>query len=202
MSLSRSEQARINGAKSRGPRTPEGKARSSMNALKHGRRSRLAHAPSLPAFQSALDAALAHFAPRSTAESALVHQFAFSDAQLDLWRSIETALLDRISLATAPPPAGPGPWAAFTAALESHVNQSPLLPFVVRRIARFAAARNRAFRHLASLQSARLAAEPFAPGPDVRPADFLFSPIPLQNPSQPAQPKPLRPIPPVPGERR
>jgi len=73
-SSTRSDTARANGAKSHGPATPEGRARSSQNALRHGLTVRDAALPTVsvvlddesPAeFQLLLDSYLDEFAPTS-----------------------------------------------------------------------------------------------------------------------------------------
>ncbi len=146
---SRSEQARINGAKSRGPKTPEGKAVSSTNALRHGRRAKSAPAAGgEPAFLGLLNDYIAHLAPRSAVESALVRHIASADWQLARWRAVETALLDRLYERARPIGPDPNPIATLTCALEASVNESHLLVFIVHRIATHLADRTRALRAL------------------------------------------------------
>ena len=92
-----SEQARINGAKSHGPTSPEGKAKSSSNALKHGFAATINTVISIedkPAFDLHLQGIRASFNPQNYMEETLVDQLASIS-----WRQVrlvatETALLD------------------------------------------------------------------------------------------------------------
>ena len=72
--LSRSEQARINGAKSKGPVTEEGKSRSSKNAIKHNLTARtfLLTNEDLPEAQAMIDEYIRRFRPADRVESDLV----------------------------------------------------------------------------------------------------------------------------------
>lgn len=79
----RAEISRRNGCKSQGPRSPEGKARSRMNALKHGMTARI---PLLPgedeaAFRRQVDGLIEALDPRDAVEIALAEQ-----AALALWK--------------------------------------------------------------------------------------------------------------------
>lgn len=76
--VSKPEAARANGAKSRGPATPEGRAKSSRNSLRHGlsAKSVLLPAESHEPFQLLLDAHIQQFHPASPVEMDLVEAMA------------------------------------------------------------------------------------------------------------------------------
>ena len=94
-SLRKSESARENGAKSRGPKTEAGKQRSSQNALRHGLTSQTIVLPSEdPAdFERLLDSYLEHFRPASPVAVDLVHELAAAKWRLNRLALIETQLL-------------------------------------------------------------------------------------------------------------
>ena len=93
--VSKAEAARANGAKSRGPATPEGRAKSSRNSLRHGfsAKSVLLPAESHEQFQLLLDAHIQQFHPASPVEMDLVEAMAVARWRLRRIWAIETSLL-------------------------------------------------------------------------------------------------------------
>jgi hypothetical protein len=91
----KSETARINGAKSHGPITPEGKARSSANSRRHGlTASALIDGESDEHFQLLLADFMDHFQPQTAVETDLVEVMAISRWRLRRLLGIETHLFE------------------------------------------------------------------------------------------------------------
>ncbi len=91
----KSQTARTNGAKSRGPITPEGKARSSANSRRHGlTASVLIDGESDEHFQLLLADFMAQFQPQSAVETDLVEVMAIARWRLRRLLSIETNLFE------------------------------------------------------------------------------------------------------------
>ena len=95
-SLRRIDSSRANGAKSRGPITPEGKRISAMNALRHGlaAESVVLSTESRPRFQALLDSYMEKFQPRDQFEADLVEEMAVAKWRQRRSWSLETAAVD------------------------------------------------------------------------------------------------------------
>jgi hypothetical protein len=88
--------ARANGARSRGPKTPQGKARSSRNATRHGltSKSALIHDEPPETLQSLLDSYVQRFQPRDPVERGLVEVLVASRLRLRRIWAMETSTLE------------------------------------------------------------------------------------------------------------
>ena len=86
--MTRSEASRINGTKSAGPKTPEGKLRSSQNAFRHGLTAKTMATSGEDGgeFELLLNDYLSHYQPEGPVESALVRELAGIQ-----WRQIRLA---------------------------------------------------------------------------------------------------------------
>jgi hypothetical protein len=96
MSNARAEASRRNGARSRGPKTPEGKARASRNALKHGLRAakHLVLPAEDPGAFGALEAALLEeLAPEGAIQTVLARQVVSAAWRLARVERMEAELL-------------------------------------------------------------------------------------------------------------
>ncbi len=94
---SHSNQSRVNGAKSRGPTTPAGKSRSSMNAFKHGRYANNAVVltnEDCGAFEELVRAYIQRIRPVDPVEMRLTRELASIDWRLARIVALDTRLLD------------------------------------------------------------------------------------------------------------
>jgi hypothetical protein len=92
----KSDTARINGAKSHGPVTPEGRAKSSANSRKHGLAAKYALLPdeSADEFQLLLDDYTGQFQPQTAVETELVEVMVIARWRLRRLLTIDTKLFE------------------------------------------------------------------------------------------------------------
>ena len=93
----KAEQARINGAKSNGPTTPEGKHRSSRNAIRHGMTANehtVLEGESLHEYNEVRSAFIQALKPANLAELRIVEKIANHDWRLERHIMLETSLLN------------------------------------------------------------------------------------------------------------
>jgi hypothetical protein len=93
--MSRTESNRRNAQHSTGPKTPEGKQRSSLNALRHGLTGQIVVMPheDLAAYQRHVKSFTTEFQPQGAAESNLVQGMADATWRLNRVASMEATLL-------------------------------------------------------------------------------------------------------------
>ncbi len=172
ITLKKSATARINGAKSHGPTTPQGLTVSSRNALRHGLSA--SAAPALPAvspvlptesaadYQTLLHSYLSEFSPQGLLETELVETMATARWRLRRVSTIETTLLaiemDRCaeyidrSFEDRDSPATPDERLAWTF---HRVAEKPSLNLLLRYEATLTRTYARALKQLQQLQSLR-----------------------------------------------
>ena len=97
VSSGRAEASRKNGARSRGPRTTEGKARSSQNALKHGLRAQqhvVLPDEDMAEFAALETALIDELAPQGVLQSILVRRIAHAAWRLERAERLEVELFE------------------------------------------------------------------------------------------------------------
>jgi hypothetical protein len=97
VSNARAEASRRNGARSRGPKTPESKARSAQNALKHGMRAQkyvVLPQEDAAAFEALEAAILAELAPQGALQTLLARRVAVAAWRLERADRLEAEVLE------------------------------------------------------------------------------------------------------------
>ena len=202
------QSARANGAKSRGPITPEGRAKSSRNAVTHGLTANaiVMYTESEPKFNQIRESYLARFEPQDQVELDLVDQMVAARWRLERIWTIESAVIE-IKMRTQEPQverdfAIIDQETRTAVAFEGLAEDSKVLQLVSRYESRYQRNYSNALKTLLLLRaSSPLPNEPnpkneHPPEPGPVPVQPTPSPAPAPRPVQPNQaagsPSPIR----------
>jgi hypothetical protein len=163
----KSETARANGAKSRGPTTAEGKEKSSRNALKHGLTASsgniLLDSEDPDEFEEIFNKLLGIHEPARPAEKDLVEEMGVARWRIRRIRTIETGLLNAEILTQAANSDTPDPSVHLASAYRALSDDSRSLALASRYEARLQRTYDRAYKTLRELQQARKSEPPAQP---------------------------------------
>jgi hypothetical protein len=163
----KSETARANGAKSRGPTTAEGKEKSSRNAIKHGLTAGtgniLLDCEDPLEFDESLDKLLAIHEPATPAETDIVEEMVAARWRIRRMWTIETNLLNVEVLAQQSKTDSPVPGIPLAMAFRTLADDSRSLALASRYEARLQRLYDRAYKTLRELQLARKSEPPAQP---------------------------------------
>jgi hypothetical protein len=193
ISEKRSQAARVNGARSRGPVTAEGKAISSRNATRHGLLSAIVVLENEDAktFEGVFNMLIERFSPVDDIELSAIEELAAAHWRLRRAMAMERALLDAASLKTP----GKGGAEQLAAAFSDPATQATLV-LLQRYEARFQSMYNRALRSLALLRKLPASTpdpnEPKTPSVSIAEAPPPADPMPSALPCAPG-PDPFTP---------
>jgi hypothetical protein len=163
----KSETARANGAKSRGPTTAEGKEKSSRNAIKHGLTAGtgniLLDCEDPQEFDESLDKLLSIHEPATPAEVDVLEEMVAARWRIRRMWTIETNLLNVEVLAQQSKSDSPEPGVPLAMAFRALADDSRSLALASRYEARLQRLYDRAYKTLRELQQARKSEPPAQP---------------------------------------
>src|ERR1700676_5176157 len=163
----KSETARANGAKSHGPITPEGKEKSSRNAIKHGLTAGcgniLLDCEDPAQLEESLNKLLGIHQPATPAETDIVEEMVAARWRVRRMWTIETGLLNAEILTQTAKTDSPDPNVHLAIAFRALADDSRSLALASRYEARLQRVYDRAYKTLRELQQARKSETPPQP---------------------------------------
>jgi hypothetical protein len=188
----KSETARANGAKSRGPTTPEGREKSSHNAIKHGFTSNsimVLDCESPDQFHALLGDFFTTYQPRSAAERDLVEEMVAARWRTRRMWAVETGLLNSEIHNQETKIDSPDSNVHLTAAFRTLTDDSRSLALNFRYASRLHRIYDSALKNLRELQQA----SPHLPVEPTQPIDSEPEPVPESSQTQNCETNPAEP---------